>query len=86
MTYRVTVAPGVQAALAHFDRGLQHRIAGKIDACVTDPFSTLTSIPGTDLRTVHVGDWRLIARVDKAETNVLVLALRPLGPPARGLP
>lgn len=84
--YKVVVAPGVQAALGHFDRALQHRMAVKIDAASVDPFAVAAAVAGTDLRTIHIGDWRLIYRVDKAEHTVRVLAVRPLRPPTRGMP
>jgi mRNA-degrading endonuclease RelE of RelBE toxin-antitoxin system len=86
MSYRVVIAPGVQTALGHLDRAIQHRIASKIDACAHDPIAALVPVLGTDLGAAHIGDWRLIARVEKAEASVLILALRPLRPTVRGLP
>lgn len=61
--------------LQKLDRPIQARIIEKLDAASADPYVMAKKLAGVNLYSIRVGDYRVIASIEKGKMVIIVIDL-----------
>ncbi len=77
MAYRIEFAPKAARQFRAFDRGLQRRLARRIDALAANPRPQgVKKLAGEeDLYRLRVGDYRILFQIRERRVTVLVVGV-----------
>lgn len=73
MTFEVRWTESAFKKLQKLDRDVQKRVIEKLDEAAADPFVLAKKLFGVNLYSIRVGDYRIIASIEKQKMVILVV-------------